>query len=633
MSSRRLLVLVFGLVVFAASPAIARADHGPLWSQPAAEAAQLVADDYGATVVWAAADGAGATLVARRFDPAGEPLDPVPAVLVDGIVGLSDWLATTDGDGGVIVAWKAAGTTWVRRVAAGGAGSYDPVAVCSDAAVAALRGPGATAAPVQLAADGRGGVYVRLLATPSLASGDTLLAYVSPLGASALPDPGLAVVKGTVAGMSADDLGHLFVLLGAPGRSGVAAQRFASDLRADWDDPIPPYNPLLGPPPASPQTPADIVTETGATVSWLESGKVKVQRYSSGGDRLWLRPVAVSASGSATLAGDTWGGCYVVEPAGDGLRVRHLAADGGVAGDAAGSAVHLGLTAPHVDDASCDRAGDLTIAYGDGATSAGLASMTYLGAWSSPALSPAPTGIGALKNDGAGGEYALGTGAAARLWRLGQAGGAVTFRPRESHVVYGETVGVAGYLTAAGVPLPRTEVQIRVANERGLGMTAATATTDDQGFYHATITPKSGGTWTAVAPGPAGETIVSDPFGSLTVAPEVSITLGNRRVGGRWVEQFSGAVAPAFAGRRVLVQRRSGGSWRTVASGSLDRRSRYQVSWPLPLRAATHLFRTILPAPYGYETGVSRTARLRVVVKAGGAEALQPLRRPPLRPL
>jgi hypothetical protein len=67
----------------------------------------------------------------------------------------------------------------------------------------------------------------------------------------------------------------------------------------------------------------------------------------------------------------------------------------------------------------------------------------------------------------------------------------------------------------------------------------------------------------------------------------------------------------------VLVQRRSGGSWRTVATDRLDGRSRYRVSWPLPLRSATYLFRTLLPAPAGYEAGVSRTARLRVVVNAG----------------
>jgi len=68
----------------------------------------------------------------------------------------------------------------------------------------------------------------------------------------------------------------------------------------------------------------------------------------------------------------------------------------------------------------------------------------------------------------------------------------------------------------------------------------------------------------------------------------------------------------------VFVQRRSGSSWRTVTSGSLDGRSRYRVSWSLPLRSATYLFRTLVPARAGYAAGVSPTARLRVVLNAGG---------------
>jgi len=619
MSRRRLLLPVFVLALFAASPPAALAAYGPLWSQPVDGAARLVAGDSGVTVVWALADGAGSALVAQRYDPAGEPLGAEPTVLVGGITGLSDWLATDDGAGGVVVTWKAGGVTSVLRVAAGGAGVYDPVTVCSDAAVAALRGPGAVAAPVQLEADGLGGVYVRLLATPSLASGDTLLDYVSPLGQAARPDPGHAVEKGTVAGMSSDDLGHLFVLLSGPGRNGVAAQRFTPELSADadWPEPIPPYNPLLGPPPATPQTPLGIVAASSATMAWREGGEVKVQRFSAGGDRLWLRPVAVNASGSPTLAGDDWGGCYLAGASGDGLRVQHLAGDGVPVGDPDGSVLSLGLADPRVADVSWDRAGDLAVAYGDGAASAGVARMTYLGAWSRPALSPAPSALSALGADGAGGDYALGAGAGARLWRLGEAALALTLRPRASTIVYGEKVGVAGYLTAAGDPLAGSPVEIRWTTDGGVTKTAATATTDGEGFYEATIAPAATAAWTAAAAGPGGEAIVSEASPSLEVAPEVSIALADIKVGAGYVEIFSGAVKPAHAGSRVLVQRQSGRSWRTLTSGSLDGRSRYRVSWPLPLRSATYLFRTLLPAHADHAAGVSRTARLQVVVNAG----------------
>ncbi|MEI6451209.1 MAG: hypothetical protein WCP98_14880 [Actinomycetes bacterium] len=618
MSRRRLLLPVFVLALFAASSPAALAAYGPLWSQPVTAAARLVAGDSGATVVWALADGTGSALVAQGYDPAGEPLGAEPTVLVGGISGLSDWLATSDGGSGVIVAWKAGGVTSVRRFAAGGGAAYGPVTVCGDAAVAALRGPGATAAPVQLEADGSGGAYVRLLATPSLASGDTLLNYVSPLGVAARPDPGRAVEKGSVAGMSGDGDGHLFVLLSGPGRNGVAMQRFAADLNAVWAEPIPPYNPLLGPPPATPQTPLGIVAAAGATMAWREGGKVKVQRFSAGGDRLWLRPVAVDASGAPTLAADAWGGCYLAGASGDGLRVQHLAGDGVPVGDPDGSVLRLGLADPRVDDISWNHAGDLAVAYGDGAASAGVARMTYLGTWSRPALSPAPTGLSALGADGGGGGYALGAGAGARLWRLGEAGLALTLRPRAASVIYGAKVAVAGYLTAAGVPLADSPVEVRWTSAGGVTKTAVTATTDGHGFYEATIAPAATATWTATAGGPAGESIVSESFPSLEVAPEVSLALADIKVGAGYVEIFSGAVKPAHAGSRVLVQRQSGGSWRTLASGSLDGRSRYRVSWPLPLRSATYLFRTLLPAHADHAAGVSRSARLRVVLNAGG---------------
>jgi len=619
MSRRWLLLPVLVLALVAASSPAALAAYGPLWSQPVAGAAQLVAGDAGVTVVWAVADGAGAALVARRYDRAGEQLGAGSSVLVGGIAGLSDWLATSDGKSGVVVAWKAGGATSVRRVAASGAALYDPVRVCSDATVTVLRGAGATAAPVQLEPDGFGGVYVRLLATPSLPSGDTLLVYVSPLGVAARPDPGLAVENGTVAGMSSDDRGHLFVLLSGPGRNGVAVQRFTPELNADadWPEPYPPYSPLVGPPPATPQTPLGIVATSGATTAWREGAKVKVQRFSTAGDRLWLRPVALSASGAPTLAGDAWGGCYLAGTSADGLRVQHIAWNGVPVGDPDGSVLRLGLADPRVDDVSWNGAGDLAVAYGDGTASAGVARMTYVGTWSSPALSPVPTVLGALGADGAGGAYALGEGADARLWRLGEAGVALTFRPRASAIVFGEKVGVAGYLTAAGVPLADSRVEVRWTDAGGVTKTAATATTDGDGFYQATIAPEATVAWTAAAAGPAGETIVSEAFLDLQVAPDVSIALADRKLSGAYVEIFSGAVKPAHAGSRVLVQRRRGNSWRTVATGSLDDRSRYRVSWPLPLRSATYLFRTLIPAHADHAAGVSPSARLRVVLNAG----------------
>ena len=616
MSKRWLLLPLLVVALLAASFSAALAAYGPLWSQPVSSAARLVAGETGATVVWAAADGAGAALMAQRYDGAGEPLGAAPTVLVGGISGLGDWFAAGDGADGVVVAWKAGGTTSVRRVFAGGSAAYGPVVICSDAAVAALRGPGATAGPVQIAADGFGGVYVGLQATPSLASGDTLLAYVSPLGAASRPDPGLAVTGGTVAGMAGDSIGHLFVVLGGPGRNSLAAQRFAPSLDTDWAEPVSPYNPVFSPPPSGTQTPLGVVATGSALIAWREGGKSKAQRFSSTGDRIWLRPVAVGTSAASALSDDGWGGCYVAGPSGDGLRVWHVSDRGVAVGDAGGSLFRLGLSSPQIAGVSSDRAGDLAVAY-DGGGTGGVARMTYLGAWTRATLAPVPADVEALGGDGTGGAYALGAGAGARLWRLGEgAAAALTFRPRAVTIAYGEKAGVAGYFTLAGSPLAGRSVEIRRTDRQGVTRTAVTSTTDAEGFYQAVIAPEATAVWTAAAAGPAGETIVSDKHRGPKVVPEVSIALSNRRAGSGYVEMFTGEVEPTHAGSRVLVQRRTGGSWRTITSGKLNGRSRYSASWPLPLRTATYQFRTLLPAHADHEAGVSRTATLRVVIKA-----------------
>ena len=262
------------LALFAASSPAALAAYGPLWSQPVTAAAQLVASDAGVTVVWAVADGAGAALVAQRYDRAGEPLGAVPAVLADGIDGLSDWLATGDGAGGVIAAWKAGGVTSVQRFAASGVRSLRP----RDGLQRRRRG-GAARGPAPrrrrcsssrtASAASTSGFWRRRRCSPATPCSPTSLRSAKPRA----PTPASPSTSGTVAGMSSDALGHLFVLLGGPGRNGVAVQHFAPDLNADpWPAPISPYNPLVGPPPATPQTPVGIVAASSATMAWREGG-------------------------------------------------------------------------------------------------------------------------------------------------------------------------------------------------------------------------------------------------------------------------------------------------------------------------------------------------------------------------
>lgn len=592
----------------AATPAAA---FTPLWSQPVNGAARLVAGRT-ATVVWAADANGKAALVARPYDAGGRPQGEAPVALVDGISGLTDWLAAPAPGGDVHLVWKAAGVTYAARATTAGSTVYGPSVVSSDEAVAAARGAGATAAPVTLVPDGTGGVYVVLRATPSQDGGDTFLSHVSLLGDVTPAAPGLALTGGTVAAAAADDQGHLVVLLGGPGRSGVAAQRLGPDLASDWPAPIPPYNPLAGPPPAVTQIPLDLFADRTATIAWREAGLVKLQRYTQSGDRLWLRPAGVDGGADAVVVADGIGGAYVASASGDGLRVRRVALDGSLPADSPGGDVHLGLGEPLVEAAAADASGDLMVAYGDGAPPAaagGVAQMTPLGAWTAPVPGSETGRVTALQGDGSGGAYALGAGDGARLWRLGEAGAALTLRPRAAGVTYGGGVSLAGYLTVEGAPLAGAAVKL--APSAG---DPTTVVTDVSGLYRATLRPQANASWTASASGPSGQTIVSDPAIVITVAPDVSLDLRHRRAGDGYVEVFSGRVKPGHAGGRVLVQRRSGDAWRTLVAGTLDASSRYRATWRVPMRTATYFIRALLPAHADHVAGVSTTARLRVVV-------------------
>jgi hypothetical protein len=608
-----LLIFVAILLAIAASPAYAA--YGPLWSHDAGAGAVLCADTSGATAVWVSSGPGGSAVLAQRFSRDGEPRTASPQTLVDGIAGLTDWLAVADRFSGVAVAWKAGGVTYVQGFDVDGGAAYAPVAVCSDAQVAALRGAGATAVPLQLVADTQSGVFVRLGISPSSAAGDTLLAHVSGTGVSAVPDPGLAVAAGTVGAMAADDQGRLVALLGAPGRSGVAVQRFGPDLSTDWPTPVSPYNPLVEQPPATAQEPLALVAGGSAVAAWREGTKVKVQRYTLEGDRAWLRPVAVTAPGDVRLTGDSFSGCYVVDTTTDGVRVRHVTLGGTLLGGGAGSVEALGLTDPLLGGAAVNGAGDLDVTYADAgaATTSGAVRFTYLGTATAQPVAPATGQPAAVASDRVGGVYTLaGDLTGSVLGRLGETGLGVTIRPRAMLIRYGNAVSFAGYLSDGGVPLAAQRLQLRWMRAGSTTpRTPVSTLTDSRGFYNLTAMPSANGTWEAVAPDATGGPVVSEAV-KVEVAPAVGLALTHTGPRAHPIEVFTGTVKPSHAGAKVLLQRRSGSSWRTITSDRLDSGSRFRILWTLPRKTATYTLRVILPAHADHARGVSPLATLRV---------------------
>ncbi len=601
-------VFVFVVLACAAAPAFA---YTPLVGQTTPPGAKLAPGADPAVFVWAHDDGSTSSLLAQRFSNAGGL--QMAHTVSSGISGLGDWYAAGDGTT-VTVVWKAGGTIQAKAIGVStGDVVYAPVTVCTDAAVAALPGAATAATLSGVAPDGDGGVYVWCAVKPTTGLsgvGDSLLNHVSAGGALVTADPGIPLAKGTIAGLDADNEGHAFVLLAPPGRSGLGVQRLSPAITADagWSQPISPYSPLL-PVPAATQQPVGITAGSGAVIAWREVGKIKLQRYPAGGGISWvISKPTVTMSGDVRFAGDGAGGFYLVGPATGGVVARHVLSTGVEAGPASVLSV-AGLSQPRVGALTVNRAGDLFAGYSDQGVpaSAGVGLMTCLGAWSPVGPQTLrPDLYSAAVPDGTGGAYLLGEGA---LWRVADGGTAaeLTFRPRAQLIMYGAHIRVAGYVTQAD-GLPAARVGVTVTRN---GAASAALRTQADGFYTTSIGPKSNATWSATAAGASAGEIV------IRVLPKLTLSLSHTTSSTRLTEILSGAVTPNHAGATVRIQKAVGSGWRTVASGRIDSRSRYRVTWSLPRKTASYKLRAMLPAHADHAEGASLTARLRVVISKG----------------
>jgi hypothetical protein len=609
---RRTLVIALLVVVALACAAPVAAAYQPIVGHAVAVDSVLVPGAEPAAVVWPASGGT--QLLAQQFPHSGAP-GPVRTVAT-GITSVARVFAAGDGTR-VTVVWQDGSTVWAACIdLADGSTVFGPVAVCTDAEVAALEGAATGATLSGAAPDGDGGAYVWCRATPSrgiTGFGDSLLNHISPTGALAVDDPGRPIAKGTIAGLSADNEGHAFALLAPPGRAGLATQRLGKTLVPDtgWSNPVSPYTPLLPVPNATP-TAVAVTAGSGATIAWREGSKVKVQRYPREGGVIWVRPPAVSmTAGDVGLASDGLGGAYLAGPSGAGILAGHVLSSGSVTTHTLSG---LSLTQPAVRALATNRAGDLFIGYGDlGApATAGIRLLTWTGGLT--AIGPPdmrPDVFDSAVPDGCGGAYLAGsTTGTGYLWRVGAGPGlAVTLRPRALSVLWGKPVAIGGYVTQDATPASGATVAF-ASSDGGAGAPPPPAHAGVDGYYSATLTPKANAVWTASSG--AG---VSDGV-RIEVRPTVTMTMSHPKASTRLSEIFSGAVSPSHKGRSVVVQRSLGGDrWKKIASGRLDSRSRYRITWFVPRKTATYKLRVILPAHADHAQGTSRTGSLRVVVK------------------
>ena len=92
--------------------------------------------------------------------------------------------------------------------------------------------------------------------------------------------------------------------------------------------------------------------------------------------------------------------------------------------------------------------------------------------------------------------------------------------------------------------------------------------------------------------GMAGAVLAAAPASAAGVSTTIAVTPSSVQVGD--TARIHGRVTPNLAGRTVLLQRRSGGTWRTIARRQLSSRSRYSFT-VRPAHTGRKAYRVVKP--------------------------------------
>ena len=180
----------------------------------------------------------------------------------------------------------------------------------------------------------------------------------------------------------------------------------------------------------------------------------------------------------------------------------------------------------------------------------------------------------------------------------------------------GDSVALSGKL--AGVR-PRTQlcgVSVvlwrRLPGQRHFAAVAQTLT-DTAGRYRISLPAGAVETnleWFTTAGGLHSPIVEQGTYAAVTLSSTATFAVAGDR------ETLSGHLTPSYAGRGVLLQRRSGGPWRTVARPRLDRTSSFSIGH-LFKTAGVEQWRLVLPANPRNLQSLSATASISIAPLTG----------------
>ena len=175
-------------------------------------------------------------------------------------------------------------------------------------------------------------------------------------------------------------------------------------------------------------------------------------------------------------------------------------------------------------------------------------------------------------------------------------------------VTFGETVALQGVLSVQGAPLlPSLTVIISAQAAGEAGFTPiGTASVSGDGSFSFSHTPQHSTTYRADFAGDAG--LGMAPANPVDCAVQVRSAVKLVAPATVWLREqatLSGTVAPArMAGTLVTLQYRSGPTWETFTTATLNDQSAFSVAWT-PTAAATLKLRALAPADAANAAGSS----------------------------
>lgn len=192
-------------------------------------------------------------------------------------------------------------------------------------------------------------------------------------------------------------------------------------------------------------------------------------------------------------------------------------------------------------------------------------------------------------------------------------GSVLTMKADPAPVGYGGTVTLSGALTTpTGAPRMAAPLDLQSSTDGTTWTDVATLTTDDLGGFAYPVTLTQNTTYRVVWAGTATLRPTTPAVAAVIVKPGVTLSLLHSKSKKGQPVYFSGRYSPASGGVALLLQRKVGTTWGTIATVTTRDDGTYSGRW-VPRQVGTYYLRAVRPATATLGAGVAPVRTVGIV--------------------